>query len=548
MRKAEGMRQKSRGGCITCKKSKIKCDEAKPKCSVCTNRGIECGGYIKIFKFKEVKSTVGKRGKKINLAEREDVLAPQLEDGTLTQQFNKAAQSITGRTYKQLALEQHLAKRGKNPMLATELDGLLRRFRVDSFEKLAMNSERYFQVRDFMFSSTYSPFDQTQFVLNTFDTATGNVLCVYESQGLNPWKTQFLPLIKEYPILVDLIGMIVCRHLCAKHPELNATGFDYKVRACLQLSQGIKDKKLSNDICLASCFLLSLDELWDAKPHLDLSHLSVLSYFVNRRLSSPNQDPRFNFIISAWQYMRVISRATFLNPNLAFNTSDPNMLLCDGLEMDHILGMCQELFGLLDKVMDLLYQVKDLPESVYPGTVVKQAEALQQRLINWTPPPADLSSWSDKEIHDQMQAAEAHRHSSLLLLQKVFPQIKPHMRPTKLASIIKSHISSIKITSGSVVPIMVFPLFISSCEAFAFEDRAWYKMMWRAVFEATCSSNFLPVMDVVEEVWRRKDELLIHYKSQNLLLEFDDHLIGGFKSYANWHQIIQDWKIDLFVG
>ncbi|KAJ5672924.1 hypothetical protein N7507_002051 [Penicillium longicatenatum] len=35
--------KKSRAGCLTCKKRRVKCDEVKPNCRRCTTRGIECG-------------------------------------------------------------------------------------------------------------------------------------------------------------------------------------------------------------------------------------------------------------------------------------------------------------------------------------------------------------------------------------------------------------------------------------------------------------------------------------------------------------------------
>lgn len=39
-------------GCITCKAKRLKCDEAKPTCLVCTKRNVACGGYKKNFKWK----------------------------------------------------------------------------------------------------------------------------------------------------------------------------------------------------------------------------------------------------------------------------------------------------------------------------------------------------------------------------------------------------------------------------------------------------------------------------------------------------------------
>ncbi|KAF4984101.1 hypothetical protein FZEAL_640 [Fusarium zealandicum] len=36
---------RSRGGCISCKRRKRKCDETRPECQACLNRGIQCEGY-----------------------------------------------------------------------------------------------------------------------------------------------------------------------------------------------------------------------------------------------------------------------------------------------------------------------------------------------------------------------------------------------------------------------------------------------------------------------------------------------------------------------
>ncbi|KAH8807256.1 hypothetical protein F5884DRAFT_833042 [Xylogone sp. PMI_703] len=36
---------RNRSGCITCRKRRIKCDEAKPSCNKCTSTGRSCGGY-----------------------------------------------------------------------------------------------------------------------------------------------------------------------------------------------------------------------------------------------------------------------------------------------------------------------------------------------------------------------------------------------------------------------------------------------------------------------------------------------------------------------
>lgn len=44
-RKRKKVHTRSRGGCVTCKKRKLKCDEGKPTCQRCHIEGRECAGY-----------------------------------------------------------------------------------------------------------------------------------------------------------------------------------------------------------------------------------------------------------------------------------------------------------------------------------------------------------------------------------------------------------------------------------------------------------------------------------------------------------------------
>ncbi|KAF2166693.1 hypothetical protein M409DRAFT_54489 [Zasmidium cellare ATCC 36951] len=41
------------GRCLTCKRRRVKCDEARPACSPCRRLGLNCGGYNKNYAFKD---------------------------------------------------------------------------------------------------------------------------------------------------------------------------------------------------------------------------------------------------------------------------------------------------------------------------------------------------------------------------------------------------------------------------------------------------------------------------------------------------------------
>ncbi|ETN40015.1 uncharacterized protein HMPREF1541_04290 [Cyphellophora europaea CBS 101466] len=48
---------KSRNGCMTCKKKRLKCDETKPTCQQCAKRNVECEGYKKDYKWRSFEET-----------------------------------------------------------------------------------------------------------------------------------------------------------------------------------------------------------------------------------------------------------------------------------------------------------------------------------------------------------------------------------------------------------------------------------------------------------------------------------------------------------
>ncbi|KAF4955269.1 hypothetical protein FSARC_11901 [Fusarium sarcochroum] len=50
-KRAQGRRNRSFGGCVTCRSRRVKCDEGRPGCSMCKILGVECGGYSKDIFF-----------------------------------------------------------------------------------------------------------------------------------------------------------------------------------------------------------------------------------------------------------------------------------------------------------------------------------------------------------------------------------------------------------------------------------------------------------------------------------------------------------------
>ncbi|CAI5756790.1 unnamed protein product [Candida verbasci] len=91
-------RTKSRNGCLTCKKKRLKCDETKPSCLNCMRKNIECGGYSINFKWKSFNNE-----------------SPKIDNKKLDKYLELASFQVTGKSISQISKENDLIKQGFNP-------------------------------------------------------------------------------------------------------------------------------------------------------------------------------------------------------------------------------------------------------------------------------------------------------------------------------------------------------------------------------------------------------------------------------------------------
>ncbi|KAI3402393.2 hypothetical protein KGF56_004801 [Candida oxycetoniae] len=108
-------RTKSRNGCLTCKKKRLKCDETKPACINCTKKNIRCGGYATNFKWKSFKETKS-----------------LINEKSLNRHLELASLSVTGKSITKISKESELISRGLNPESAQEEDDDEEEEEVDS--------------------------------------------------------------------------------------------------------------------------------------------------------------------------------------------------------------------------------------------------------------------------------------------------------------------------------------------------------------------------------------------------------------------------------
>ncbi|VEU23604.1 DEKNAAC104768 [Brettanomyces naardenensis] len=116
--KQKPKRTKSRNGCITCKRKRLKCGEEKPFCLNCLRKNIPCGGYAKSFRWKdfsqeEMKQSDGKAtgdtwemensrvGKENGGSSKQLIVTGS---STFQEALEAATVSVTGKTVREISI------------------------------------------------------------------------------------------------------------------------------------------------------------------------------------------------------------------------------------------------------------------------------------------------------------------------------------------------------------------------------------------------------------------------------------------------------------
>ncbi|ODV88227.1 hypothetical protein CANARDRAFT_180351, partial [[Candida] arabinofermentans NRRL YB-2248] len=260
-----------------------------------------------------------------------------------------------------------------------------------------------------------------------------------------------------------------------------------------------------------------------------------------------------------------------LNDSVSLIEKFQSFNLQQGDEVDPLLGIAQRLFPIIGNVATLISKVRK--ESKNSLSIVSSAVELKRELESWKP-----SSLRNLQIEDPLfdlasaiATAESYRYATLLYLHQAVPEI-PSTSSHKLAEKILMLLASIPTSSRTCVT-HIFPLLIASCEAKQGEEREWVKQRWELLSSKMWIGNIDRALEVVKEVWSRKD-LLRRKKEQegkdgnsnnnngdgfvNLSkkinealngddtdLEFDDD--NRLKSWTHWTTVMKDWGWEVLL-
>ena len=353
-----------------------------------------------------------------------------------------------------------------------------------------------------------------------FDSQTCGILSVKDGPTENPWRTYVWPLARDSPALYHALSSMTSFHASNESHEMRVSGVSHMHKSIKHLSSGLSNMNL--DAALATALALAFSESWDEHISTGIQHLKGAKVLVNqavvkhRNYTGTGQmnevgAHRMRFLCNTFIYMDVIARLTSLEEDNEFNFEDilatVNNPIGDPrhpLEVDPLLGCAATLFPLVGRVANLIQKVRKT--EVNSILIVSQAMELRQQIEQWQLPdrnsfeiPEDPTS----EVGHCFQTADAYRWATLLYLHQAVPEI-PSMGSGPIARQVLVNIACVPVGSRAMI-VQIFPLLAASCEVETGEDRAWVIDRWFHMINRLRIGNVDKCLDVVKEVWRRRD-------------------------------------------
>lgn len=351
-----------------------------------------------------------------------------------------------------------------------------------------------------------------------FDKMTCGILSIKDGATENPWRTLIWPLAKSTPALYHALFALSAFHYSKENPVLRVQGVKHMRQSITCLRQQIQSMRA--DTALATSLALAFADTWDQNTRTCIQHLrgakALMMQLLNAGLQGglqPEELDRIRFLYNTWTYMDVIARLTSLDES---SPQDLNpaifQLPGDAIhEIDPLMGCASTLFPLIGRVARLVQRVRKTSSNSV--SIVAQAMELKSLIEQWEPPiwfepPEDPNS----EVQHSIQVAHAYRWATLLYLHQAVPEM-PSEPAEELAKRVLILLATVPYTSRTII-IQMFPLLAAGAEVDMEDDRKWVLDRWNTVQSRLMLGAVDRCLDVLQEVWSRRDALKAERRQQ----------------------------------
>ncbi|KAI4172953.1 MAG: hypothetical protein LQ343_003240 [Gyalolechia ehrenbergii] len=350
-------------------------------------------------------------------------------------------------------------------------------------------------------------------ILLRFDQQTCGILSVKDGPTENPWRTMIWPLAKDSPALYHAIVSMTAFHTAKDKRKMRVEGVVHMRKSIKYLASGIANGDIRMDAALATTLALAFSESWDRHISTGIQHLRGAKAMVNQALMectrsslTPQEVERLRFLCNTWVYMDVIARLTSVDNDESQDFDCALNVSIGPLEAQHavdpLMGCASTLFPLIGRVANLVRRVRRTSKNSIK--IISQGHDLKKAIETWGA-PVFFEETEDQslDIQHSLDTAEAYRWATLLYLHQAVPEM-PSQPAEELARKVIVYLLRVPLSSRAVI-IQIYPLLAAGCEVASNEDRAWVEDRWAAMMQRMLIGNLDKCLEVVKEVWNRRD-------------------------------------------
>ncbi|KAI1369002.1 fungal-specific transcription factor domain-containing protein [Xylaria arbuscula] len=578
------------------KEKKKKCDEKRPQCSRCSERGVECA--YEAIKPRQRRKRDSQSSFRINAhlecVSLEDTyeweeqavspcesayfspLESKLNIPPLPHIVTDAADGIHSPPYESDNEDSHSPS--QQLVRRTSYDAkALTPTRSSLRPELAMiapcparSPSLEFYIPAF---SEFSDRPNRRALVDHFCNVLSHLIVFREESG-NPFQQLVLPLSYNSLPVMNAIYALAGAHLENRGVQNPEESLYFHNEAIQGLSRIIESRvKVDKNELLAAIMLLVYYEVLVQRRRTNIINGHLKGAFAIMCLNQELLTPVGLFLERAFGFYDVITALSLGTAPLSTAPSAGGLLPVPPLDapaaspltnVDTLLGMATTLWPIMHRLSNLLFTKKELEDAQRMNQVSKVAvlrtefettsQAIETALAQWKPClPPNIAMRDDvlvlhgvegEEIPEMarlqsiLHNALAYRHSAFVYLYRTIYGYSPKHKLVQEHSHTALHHCVETTAARGPMGALLWPLFAAACEAISAEDRELARKAFSEIEERQGMTNIEEAWGIIQEVWKRLD----------LLDDDNDDDAGAGTDPDLWRKICAERGVTIVFG
>ncbi|KAI0550399.1 hypothetical protein F4679DRAFT_594822 [Xylaria curta] len=368
-------------------------------------------------------------------------------------------------------------------------------------------------------------------------------LIVFREESGNPFQQLVLPLSHNSSPVMNAIYALASAHLEYRGVQNPEKSLYFHNQAIQGLSRVIENQgKVNKNELLAAIMLLVYYEVLVQRGRTNIIDGHLKGAFAIMCLNQELLTPVGLFLERAFGFYDVITALSLGTPPLSTAPSAGGLLPVPPLDappaspltnVDTLLGMATTLWPIMHRLSNLLFTKKELEDAQRMKQASKVAvlrtefettsQAIEAALTQWKPClPPNITIQDDvlvlkgvvgEEIPETarlqsiLHNALAYRHSAFVYLYRTIYGYAPKHELVQQHSHSALHHCVQTTAARGPMSALLWPLFAAACEAIDAKDRELARKAFSEIEQRQGMTNIQEAWRIIQEVWKRLDSL-----------------------------------------